>query len=102
MKREDVPRKYLKLYDRALAGEASPRVAIRLHCYQCCGWVRSEAEACTGRTCPLFRFRPGAAPSPRGKRLASRQGSQTPVTARKTPPIDMNAESAVDTRGGMR
>lgn len=80
----DVPPKYRKLYARAIAGLASPRAAIKLHCIHCCGWQRAEAVACTATGCPLFRYRPGAAPNRRQKRLAGRGCTQPANPATKT------------------
>lgn len=57
-KRGEMPRKYQKLYDRVIAGQSSPREAIKLHCLECNGWVRGEAEQCMEWACPLYQFRP--------------------------------------------
>lgn len=60
MKAEDVPLRYRRLYDRALAGNR--RAAIKAHCYYCHGW-ENPAEAvrqCTATGCPLYNVRPGA------------------------------------------
>ncbi len=82
MKLEDVPARYKKAYQRALAGRLSPRTAIRLFCVHCVGWVYDDAVTCTARSCPLYRYRPGtgrSARSVRGARSAPRQGTQTPA-----------------------
>lgn len=84
MTRGEVPPRYRKAYDRAVTGKASPRTAIRLHCLMCCGWVRSEAEQCTARTCPLFGYRPGTAPSRSAKDLARAGRTQAVGTASRT------------------
>ena len=33
--------------------------AIRAHCMDCAGWMRSEVSKCTCRTCALYPFRFG-------------------------------------------
>jgi hypothetical protein len=49
----------------ALAGEASPRRAIRAKCLECVGYARSEVTECTAYGCPLWRLRPYQAPATR-------------------------------------
>jgi hypothetical protein len=53
-------KRYVPLYFRALRRELSPRAAIRMHCYHCCGWERREAAECTSTGCPLWMYRPKA------------------------------------------
>jgi len=55
MKREDVPKKHRKLYDKALAGR-NQAAAIRSHCLMCMGY-EEDPKGCTGRTCPLWPYR---------------------------------------------
>lgn len=57
-RRSFVPAKYLKLFDRCIAGTASPREAIRVQCLECWGYVRMEAETCDNICCPLFQYNP--------------------------------------------
>ena len=57
MNRDDVPKRYRKVYDRAIQGKCSPRTAIRLHCLMCMGWQAKEVPQCTAPSCPLFQFR---------------------------------------------
>jgi hypothetical protein len=33
--------------------------AIRLFCYECMGFQKSEVPRCTSLTCPLYPYRPG-------------------------------------------
>lgn len=56
MRREDVPVKFRRLHDRALAGR-SQAAAIRAHCLMCVGWQIDEVKKCTAPTCPLFAYR---------------------------------------------
>jgi len=53
-----MPRQYRKTYQRAAAGSASPRMAIKAFCQECVGWQREEIKNCTGTACPLFLYRP--------------------------------------------
>ncbi len=57
-KRRAVPVKYRKLFDRCMAGKASPRDAIKMQCLECWGYDRTETEACDIVTCPLYHHRP--------------------------------------------
>lgn len=57
-RRSFVPSKYRKMFDRCIAGTASPREAIRLQCLQCWAYVRTEAETCDNVSCPLFQYNP--------------------------------------------
>jgi hypothetical protein len=62
----DVPIKYKKLYKRCISGQASPRMAIKMHCLECWGWQNKETMACDNAACPLFNHRPyqnGPSPS---------------------------------------
>lgn len=61
-RRSDMPRQYRKLYDRCMAGKASPRDAIKMHCLECWGWVKGETEKCDNYACPLYRYRPYQSP----------------------------------------
>lgn len=70
-----VPAKHRTLYQRALAGELSPRQAIRCKCLECVGWHRFESGEdligdCRVRACPLWAYRPYQRPS-RMARLAA-------------------------------
>ncbi len=56
--RAAMPSKYRKLFDRVTSGGASPREAIKLNCLECCGYVRSEVERCSGYTCAFYAYRP--------------------------------------------
>ena len=56
--RTDVPRKYRKLYDKVMRGEASPREAIRLQCLECWAYIKTETELCDNYACPLYAYRP--------------------------------------------
>jgi len=56
--RDGIPPKYRKLYDRVMSGAASPREAIKLHCLDCWGYARREAEECCGFKCALYLYRP--------------------------------------------
>ena len=61
-KRQAVPVLYLKLFDRCISGDASPRQAIKLHCLECWGYVRTETALCDNVSCPLFAYRPYQTP----------------------------------------
>lgn len=49
---------------RAFAGQASPLEAIHACCLDCQAFVPALVERCSLKTCPLWRYRPGAAPLP--------------------------------------
>lgn len=53
-----VPIKYRGLVARALAGELSPRQAIKAKCLGCTGFVRADVVACTAILCELHPLRP--------------------------------------------
>jgi len=57
-KRSFVPIKYRKLYDRCIAGKASPREAIKMQCLECWGYGQADAADCQGYACPLFAYNP--------------------------------------------
>lgn len=44
--------------ERALAGAASPRQAIKAKCLACTNWQRDEIAQCAVTLCPLHRYRP--------------------------------------------
>lgn len=52
----DVPKKYCKLYNRAVSGK-SRKAAIRSFCLECVGYLENEVKACTDTGCPLFKYR---------------------------------------------
>jgi hypothetical protein len=56
--RADMPLKYRKLYDRVVAGKASPREAIKMQCLECWAYVKSETKSCDNYACNLFAFKP--------------------------------------------
>lgn len=45
-------------YLRAILGQVPPRVAIKAHCLECCGWERHQVARCTSVACPLWAYRP--------------------------------------------
>jgi hypothetical protein len=54
-----IPKSYQRTYLRALAGEASPREAIKAKCCECMGWSeRKDVANCTAPRCPLYAYRP--------------------------------------------
>lgn len=53
-----MPKLYRKLYDRVMAGKASPRDAIKMQCLECWAYVRAETQACDNYACPLHAYRP--------------------------------------------
>lgn len=55
---ETVPAMSRAAIARALAGELSPRQAIKAKCLECCGFDRAEAAACTVWRCPLHAYNP--------------------------------------------
>ena len=57
-RRDYVPKKHLKMWDRTLDGTASPREAIKVRCLLCVGWEREEVTRCTCTGCPLYLYRP--------------------------------------------
>ena len=54
----DVPKKYRRLYQKAMSGK-SRRAALRCHCLMCVSWRASEVTLCTAPTCPLYPYRLG-------------------------------------------
>jgi len=52
------PEKSRQIVARAIAGEASPRQAIKARCLQCSHFDRAEIAACTVVRCALWRYRP--------------------------------------------
>jgi len=56
-RRSQIPRKYRRLYDRAISGK-SLRAAINAQCLECCEWLSKEVVLCSDLGCPLFAVRP--------------------------------------------
>jgi len=54
--REDIPRKYQRIYDRAMSGK-SRKAAMRAFCLECVGWECNEVALCTDKNCPLYSYR---------------------------------------------
>ncbi|MDI9432344.1 MAG: hypothetical protein QM570_11550 [Planctomycetota bacterium] len=52
----DVPRRFQKLYRRAMTGR-SQSAAIRSFCLECMAYVADEIRDCTDTGCPLFAYR---------------------------------------------
>lgn len=44
--------------ERAFAGSASPRAAIKAKCLECLNFDRAAIRVCSGYSCPLWRYRP--------------------------------------------
>lgn len=63
MTKADIPKKYHRLYERAMSGK-SRRAAIRCFCLECVAWQELEVRLCTAPSCPLFNYRLGKAPEP--------------------------------------
>jgi len=55
-RREAMPRKYRRLYDRAVGGK-SLRSCINAQCLECVAWVSKEVTLCTDLACPLWAVR---------------------------------------------
>ena len=55
-----MPKSCRRRYLKATRGKASPRVAIKAFCLECCGWQRQEVRICTNLACPLWEYRPFA------------------------------------------
>ncbi|MEM5296947.1 hypothetical protein VSR82_21775 [Burkholderia sp. JPY481] len=49
---------YRGVKERAFAGGASPRQAIKAFCLYCMGDLRAEVRDCTSYACPLHAYRP--------------------------------------------
>lgn len=58
MNRQDIPRKFRTLYDKAMTGKHR-RAAIRINCLWCLGWSEQGVQDCTSRSCPLYHYRLG-------------------------------------------
>ena len=54
----EMPNSARRGYLRAVAGNASPRAAIKAFCLECCGWDRDGVRLCTAPACPLYSYRP--------------------------------------------
>lgn len=52
------PSLYRGWKERAYAGTASPRAAIKAFCLHCTGDMRAEIRDCTSYACPLRECRP--------------------------------------------
>ena len=61
--RRDAP-SLVGLFERAMAGRCSPRVAIKAQCLDCQGLDRQGVRTCGDRCCPLWHFRPFTKPKP--------------------------------------
>jgi hypothetical protein len=67
----EIPLKYKCMYDKAMSGK-SRKAAMRCHCLMCVGWQPAEVTRCTAKSCPLYPYRLGAAPSEGGEPLSGR------------------------------
>ncbi|MFC1792733.1 hypothetical protein ACFL3Q_04020 [Planctomycetota bacterium] len=56
-RRAQMPRKYRRLYGRAVGGR-SLRSCVNAQCLECCGWQSREVTLCTDPACPLWAVRP--------------------------------------------
>lgn len=56
-RRAQMPRKYRRLYDRAVEGK-SLRSCINAQCLECVCWQSREVTLCTDLACPLYSVRP--------------------------------------------
>jgi len=56
-RRAQMPRKYRRLYGRAIGGR-SLRSCINAQCLECCGWVSKEVAFCSDTACQLWAVRP--------------------------------------------
>jgi len=63
--RDDIPRKYRRLYDKAVSGK-SMKAAIHIFCLDCCGYRKEEVRDCSSPECSLFPYRPYVRISPSG------------------------------------
>ncbi len=54
---EDAPSK-LAVFRRVFSSTASPRMAIKAKCLECCWMDVASIRECTGTACPLWNFRP--------------------------------------------
>jgi len=78
-RRADMPLLYRKLYDRCMAGKASPRDAIKMQCLECWAYVMPETANCDNCACPLFRYRPyQSSPGRRMGEVSVAEGTNRP------------------------
>jgi hypothetical protein len=49
---------YRNVMQKAYAGTAPPRSAIKAQCLHCVGYERLMVTHCTGYSCPLWAYRP--------------------------------------------
>ena len=66
-----IPRKYRKIYDRAMSGR-SRTAAIQINCLRCVCWERKEVRNCNDVSCPFFSYRPYRIPPSAKKRQMAR------------------------------
>jgi hypothetical protein len=57
IKEKEVPSHTRKLYREVFTGTSKAK-AIKLFCFECQGFEKSEAVNCDNKTCPLWRHRP--------------------------------------------
>jgi hypothetical protein len=75
---EHVGEKSRGIVERAFAGKASPRQAIKAKCLECSGFDRAEVAACSVVLCPLHPYRPFQnARKPAGSARGSEVGPET-------------------------
>ena len=53
-----IPKLWEKMMDRAYAGTAAPRGAIKAKCLDCSNYDLREAENCNVHLCPLHAYNP--------------------------------------------
>ena len=49
---------YRPVLQKAYAGVAPPRSAIKAQCLHCVGYIRDDVTHCTSFACPLWAYRP--------------------------------------------
>lgn len=73
-RRNDMPRKFRKGYDEAMAGK-SRQASIKAFCYECFGWETPPSE-CVSPNCTLFQWRPMKMPGGERKPLSEEAKAQ--------------------------
>jgi hypothetical protein len=80
-----VPTSSRGIIDRAFAGKASPRSAIKAKCLDCSHFDRAEVADCLVILCPLHPYRPfQTARKPAGNARGSEFSSTSPTAGVQT------------------
>lgn len=72
-----LPTHIMVALEKSATAKVSPRRAIKLKCYECCGFedYMERSKTCNIQRCPLWAYRPGTSTG-RKKKIKKAAGSE--------------------------